>query len=273
MNREIERILEKKENYDFYDLCAIMGILRGEGGCPWDREQTHESIKMNFIEETYEVAEAIDNKDADLLCEELGDVLLQVVFHAQMEREKGVFDIDSVTRKICKKLILRHPHVFSDVDASTAEAVLKNWDAIKAEEKHRDTAADKMNSVPPMLPALMRAQKVGKYAAKAGFDFDSAKAALLKVYEEADETEKALGTPDAAEEIGDLLFSVVNTARLAGVDAEEALNNATGKFIKRFAATEAKITEDGKIMSDMTLAEMDLYWNGVKKSSETQKSE
>ena len=255
MNEKAKELLGKTK-YDFADLCRVMEILRGEGGCPWDREQTHESIRKNFIEETYEVVEAIDTKDAHLLCEELGDVLLQVVFHTQIEHEAGRFTIDDVTDGIVKKLIYRHPHIFADTTAETAETVLDNWDKLKAKEKHRDTVTASMRSVPRPLPALMRAEKVGKRAAKVGFDFATA----------ADETNEVLTATDAtrAEEVGDLLFAAVNVARKCGVDPERALSDATDKFIDRFAAVEDAVRADGKRMEDLPLSVLDTYWDRVK---------
>ncbi len=264
--KDINAFLQK-ERYTFADLCRIMEILRSEHGCPWDREQNHKSIRNNFIEETYEVVEAIDNEDTVLLREELGDVLLQVVFHAQIKAEESEFNIDDVTAGICKKLIMRHPHVFASTKAQTSKEVLHNWEEIKKEEKKRKTTADSMRSVPPMLPALMRAQKVGASAAKIGFDFPTANDAAAKIYEEADETKEALLHGDIerlTEEIGDLLFAVTNTARISGVDSERALNLATEKFINRFEKTERKASEIGADFSKMTLEEMDILWEKVK---------
>ena len=262
MNEKAKELLGKAK-YDFADLCRVMEILRGEGGCPWDREQTHESIRKNFIEETYEVVEAIDTKDAHLLCEELGDVLLQVVFHTQIEREAGRFTIDDVTDGIVKKLIYRHPHIFADTTAETAETVLDNWDKLKAKEKHRDTVTASMRSVPRPLPALMRAEKVGKRAAKVGFDFATAADAAVKI---AEETNEVLTATDAtrAEEVGDLLFAAVNVARKCCVDPERALSGATDKFIDRFAAVEDAVRADGKRMEDLPLSVLDTYWDRVK---------
>ena len=162
----VKELLDRKGGYTFYDLVEIMKILRGEGGCPWDREQTHMSIRKNLIEETYEVVEAIDNDDPVLMCEELGDLILQAVFHAQMSAEEGRFDINDVCNGICEKLIVRHPHIFSDVVAETSDEVLKNWDAIKQQTKHQKTVTEKLNAIPPSLPALMRACKAGEKAAK-----------------------------------------------------------------------------------------------------------
>ena len=262
MNEKAKELLGK-EKYDFADLCRVMEILRGEGGCPWDREQTHESIRKNFIEETYEVVEAIDTKDAHLLCEELGDVLLQVVFHTEIEREAGRFTVGDVTDGIVKKLIYRHPHIFADTAAETADKVMDNWDKLKAKEKHRDTVTSSMRSVPRPLPALMRAEKVGKRAAKVGFDFATAADAAVKI---AEETNEVLTATDAtrAEEVGDLLFAAVNVARKCGVDPERALSDATDKFIDRFAAVEDAVRADGKRMEDLPLSVLDTYWDRVK---------
>lgn len=262
MIEKIKELLNKSE-YNFDDLCAVMEILRSEGGCPWDREQTHESIRQNFIEETYEVCEAIDNSDAKLLREELGDVMLQVVFHAQIEKEKGVFDIDGVASDIVKKLIYRHPHIFASTVADTTDVVLENWEALKAKEKHRETTTDTLKSIPKQFPALMRAQKVGKKAAKVGFDFEDVHSATDKVYEELDELFTA-SEEDRFEEMGDLLFAVVNTSRKLGIDAELALSRATDKFINRFSLVEDKIAKDGKDMSKMNIEEMDIYWDKAK---------
>ena len=172
-----------KQKYNVDDLVEIMRILRSEDGCPWDREQTHESIRKNFIEETYEAIEAINKADSHLLCEELGDVLMQVVFHAQMEAEKQVFDFSDGADGVCKKLIERHPHVFGDVEVQSADDVLVNWDKIKYASKQRKTTADKMQSVPRELPALMRADKIQSQAAKVGFDWDTPDGALQKIPE------------------------------------------------------------------------------------------
>lgn len=258
-----KKALLNKERYDFYDLCDLMEILRAPGGCPWDREQTHASIRRDFIEETYEVVEAIDIGDKTLLCEELGDVLLQVAFHAQIEKEEQGFTMEDVTTGVVQKLIYRHPHVFADTVADTSDAVLVNWDKLKAKEKHRDTVTATLESIPKPLPALMRAEKVGKKAAKVGFDFATAADAAKKITEE---TEELLTAEDStrAEELGDLLFAVVNTARKYGISAEEALNEATNKFIRRFGEVEKRVMADGKNMADLPLSELDEYWNVVK---------
>lgn len=251
-----------KERYQFEDLLKIMEILRSENGCMWDRAQDHHSIRRNFIEETYEVCEAIDNEDVDLLREELGDVLLQVVFHTRIEEEKGTFNIDDVADGICKKLIYRHPHIFGSVDVASTEEILNNWDALKKVEKGQKSTTDTLNSVARSLPALIRAEKVQHKAAKVGFDWDDIRGALDKVQEELDEVKRAVnGDGDLPEEIGDLLFAAVNVARFADTDPEGALNATTEKFIRRFSYVERAAAAQGKKLEDMTLREMDALWD------------
>ncbi len=262
--KQIIKELLSKQVYDFYDLCDLVRVLRSDIGCPWDREQNHKSIRNDLIEETYEVVEAIDREDTALLKEELGDVMLQVVFHSLLEQEQNSFDIDGVCTDICKKLIHRHPHVFGDVLAENSETVLDNWDKIKSAEKSRDTVYSTMKSIPPMLPALMRARKIGSRAAKAGFDFSDAKEALLKVKEGIAELEAAITREEQADEIGDLLFSVVNVSRLFNIEAEEALNASNEKFIDRFKTMEENITDDGKNIADLDIIELDNYYNKAK---------
>lgn len=260
---------ERKEKYEMQDLLKIMELLRSPDGCPWDREQDHHSIRANFIEETYEAIEAIDTENAELLKEELGDVLLQVVFHAQMEQEKGSFDFSDVVDGICKKLIIRHPHVFSEVSAKTSDEVLKNWDAIKMQTKEQKTQTEVLQSVSPALPALMRSQKVQKKAAKAGFDWDNVDGALAKIFEELDELKEAIdegGQISSEEELGDLLFSVVNVARFIHVDSEQALSKACDKFISRFGKLEALALERGMDIQKALLPELDALWEEVKHS-------
>lgn len=254
-----------KEKYGFDDLIDIMAILRSEKGCPWDREQDHKSIRRNFIEETYEVIEAIDNEDTELLKEELGDVMLQIAFHAQMEKERGTFDIDEVTDGICQKLIVRHPHVFGDVRADTSQQVLTNWDEIKKQTKGQSTQTEVLEHIPRVLPALMRSFKVQQKAAKVGFDWPEVGGALEKTHEELNELEDAIREGDAqhtTEELGDLLFSVVNIARFVDAEPEEALTAACDKFIRRFAQVE-KLAGD-RDMRDMTIDELDKLWDKAK---------
>ena len=256
-----------KETYDISDLIHIMRILRAPDGCPWDRVQTHESIRQNFIEETYEAVEAIDKGDSPLLKEELGDVLMQVIFHSLMEEEAGRFDFNDVCNDVCQKLIIRHPHVFGNIEADTPEEVLKNWDAIKMQTKSQKSTADSVDDVARSLPALMRAQKVQKRSAKSGMDFRSAEEAAQKVPEEQRELFAAIDSGDKArieEELGDLLFSVVNIARFAGVDAEQALYRSTDKFAKRFRAVEALAQERGIDMKNAPDSLIDSLWEEIK---------
>lgn len=267
---KIDEII-KKESYDIECLKDIMAILRSDDGCPWDKEQTHSSIRNDFIEETYEAIEAIDKNDTALLREELGDVLLHVIFHSQIEKENGTFSFDDVVNDICVKLIHRHPHVFGDMVAETGSAVLDNWDKIKKEEKKdkRTTVTDELRAVPPALPALMRAQKIGKRAGKAGFDFSCTKETLDKVREEIDEVCDAIDSVPAdgekiSEEIGDLLLAITNVARFTGVNSEEALNKACEKFIHRFEGVEKKASEIGKSIKSMSDSELLTLWNNEK---------
>lgn len=256
-----------KPTYTVDDLVEIMRILRSEDGCPWDREQTHESIRKNFIEETYEAIEAINKQDSHLLCEELGDVLMQVVFHAQMEAEKQVFDFSDVADGVCKKLIERHPHVFGEVEVRSSDEVLRNWEQIKSASKSRKTVADKMQSVPRELPALMRADKIQRQAAKVGFDWDALSDAAKKISEEEAELSAAIAANDRAnivEELGDLLFAVVNVARKLDIDPEEALTQATDKFQTRFTAVEALANARSISMAESDLAVLDKLWDEVK---------
>ena len=266
MNEKAKKFIGK-DRYDFDDLCEIMTILRGEGGCPWDREQTHESIRNSLIEETYEAVEGIDNGDMVLLREELGDVMLQVVFHSEIERERGVFDIGDVITDECKKLVSRHPHIFAEAKAETSNDVLVAWDKIKSEEKKRKTTGQKLRSIPASLPALMRADKLGSVSKKAGFDFLSAEDAFSKIVEETAEVraEMERGSGDAlTEELGDLLLAVVNTARLCGVDAEHALSLACDKYCRRFERLEAALAAEGKTTDGMSMEELDRVWDAVK---------
>lgn len=257
----------RKEKYTFDDLLEIMKILRSENGCPWDREQTHDSIKKYLIEETYEVLEAIDEQNKDMLCEELGDLLLQIVFHAQIAKENGDFDINDVINGISKKMYDRHTHVFGDDKAETADDVLKNWEVIKRKEKSIETYTEDLRKIARNLPALMRSYKVQQKAAKVGFDWDNIKYAMDKVYEEIDELNTARETQNIeniSEELGDLLFAVVNVSRFLDVDPELALNATVEKFINRFEYIEKNASENGKNLKNMTLNEMDSLWNEAK---------
>ena len=267
MNREdtIKELLNKKR-YGFDDLMNVVRILRGEGGCPWDREQTHKSIRNDFIEETYEVIEAIDTENPVLLREELGDVLLQVVFHTQLSEDENQFYMEDVTTEICQKLIHRHPHVFADVNVENSSEVLRNWEAIKSDEKSRKTVTDKLTAIPPMLPALMRASKVGKKASC--FDFPDTESVMDKISEELVEVSEAMEagkSENISEEIGDLLLSITSLCRKLGVDAEAALNKATDKFIDRFGKVENEVIAQKKEISECSLEELDAIWDKIKK--------
>jgi len=260
--------LINKSEYNFDDLVSIIKILREPDGCPWDAEQTHKSIRRELLEETYELIEGIDKDDADIMREELGDVLLQVVFHANISECNGDFGISEVCNDICKKLIVRHPHVFGDVTVSGTDNVLANWDKIKRETKKQQTDTEVLRSITNSLPALMRADKLGKKARKMGFDFDDASEAMTKVFEEAHEVESAIanGTKEQIEEeFGDLLLSVVNAARLAGVDSEQALYNANEKFLSRFERVETLCNAKGKTLNEATREEKEAFWQESKK--------
>ena len=256
-----------KDTYDINDLCEIMRMLRSENGCPWDKVQTHESIRKDFLEETYEAVEAIDMNSPEMLREELGDVLLQVVFHSCIEEEKNSFAFGDVVNDICSKLIVRHPHVFGEVKVKDADDVLRNWNDIKQQTKGQETYTETLESVCKALPALMRAQKIGKRAERAGMDFASADEAIARLESEIAELKAAAASgnkADIADEIGDVLFSAVNVSRLLGEDAEECLTRASDKFIGRFSACEAMIRSEGKDMRSLTINELDAYWQKAK---------
>ena len=269
-------IFQIKEKYGIQDLLEIMRILRSPEGCPWDREQTHQSIRTDFLEETHEALEAINNDDAEALKEELGDVLLQVVFHARIEEEREVFAFDDVVDGICKKLVVRHPHVFGQETADSAGQVLRNWDAIKRQTKGGKTQADLLQSVPRTLPALMRAAKVQNRARRVGFDWPDVSGALEALDSETAELKEAIAGGDAAmveEELGDLLFSAVNVSRFVKADAEQALTGATDKFIRRFARVERLARERGLDMGASSLEELDVLWKEAKKEDAAPESQ
>lgn len=254
---------------DFQDLLDIIETLRNPGGCPWDREQTHESLKSALLEECYEVIDAIENEDEDALIEELGDALLQVVFHASIGKEDGYFDIMDVIGGISNKMINRHPHVFGNEEANTSEQVLVNWDEIKKEEKGIKTLTEEMQNIAKSLPATTRAYKVQKKAKKVGFDWDDVNCAMDKVKEELNEIKDVYNCEDKSiieGEVGDLLFACINVARFLEVDGELALDKTIKKFIKRFSYIENEAIKNNKNLKDMTLEEMDKLWEEAKTS-------
>lgn len=253
-----------KESYDLRDFVALVSYLRSPRGCPWDQVQTHESIRRNFLEETYEACEAIDAGDLVHMREELGDVLMQVLFHTDIEREAGHFDIDDVADAACKKLVYRHPHVFRRDDPDTPD-----WDTMKQRERAQTTTAEAMDSVARSLPALWRCDKIQAKAAKTGFEWSDVHAALDKVDEETRELRAAVASGDTeaiGDELGDLLFAAVKVARFAGIDPEQAAHAACEKFIRRFSAMETAAANDGTALEQCTLAQMLTLWQQAKQT-------
>ncbi len=260
----------KNKQYTFEELLEIMAILRSEQGCPWDREQTHQSIKNDTIEEAYELVEAINNNDDENMCEELGDLLLHIALHIQIAKEEDRFDENGVLQGIIKKMIRRHPHVFENENVENAEEVLKQWDEIKKIEKNHSTTTDVMRSVAKALPALTRATKIQKKAAKNGFDFLDEVQMMEKLDEEVQEMKEAVQKKDKRlieEEIGDMLFQIVNLSRFFGLNAENTLTNATEKFINRFEGIEEIANKQHRAMDALSLNEMNELWEVVKKRS------
>lgn len=263
---------DQLRNRSFQRLHEIVAILRSPEGCPWDREQTHQSIRKNLIEETYEVLETIDDDDTDHMREELGDLLLQVMLHSQIEEETGTFTAYDVIQALNEKLIYRHPHVFGELSAEDAEAALGNWEAMKAEEKRskgiQPEEQSALSGVPRDLPALMKAYKLQKKAAKAGFDWENISGVWAKIEEELAELKASVQQAESADEqsleLGDVLFSVVNAARFIGVDPEEALSLTIRKFVRRFQHVEQRLKAAGKTPATSSLAEMDKYWDEAK---------
>jgi len=254
----------------FDELVQLLATLRAPGGCPWDQEQTHESIRRYAIEEAFEVAEAIDSGDPDELRLELGDLLLQVVFHSQIATESGSFDIEGVCRGVIDKMERRHPHVFGDVEVTDAGEVSRNWEEIKAAE--RGTTASVLDGVPRALPALQRAERVSEKAAKGGYDWTEAADVLPKITEEAAELGEALGTGNQearSAEFGDLLFSLVNFGRKLGIDPEEALARTVGRFEKRFRFAEARARDSGRKLGELSDRERDELWEKAKQATGT----
>lgn len=253
-----------KESYDLRDFVALVSYLRSPNGCPWDQVQTHESIRRNFLEETYEACEAIDAGDLVHMREELGDVLMQVLFHTDIEREAGHFDIDDVADAACKKLVYRHPHVFRRDEPDAPD-----WDTMKQRERAQTTTAEAMDSVTRSLPALWRCDKIQAKAAKTGFEWPDVHAALDKVDEETRELRAAVASGDTeaiGDELGDLLFAAVKVARFAGIDPEQAAHAACEKFIRRFSAMETAAANDGTALEQCTLAQMLTFWQQAKQT-------
>lgn len=248
---------EFKSRYDISDLLKIMKILRSENGCPWDKVQTHESIRTDLIEETYEVCEGIDANSPEMLREELGDLLMQVVFHSEIEAESGHFDFDDVCDGICQKLVYRHPHVFGEVSVKDADEVLKNWDALKKAGKHQDTYSDTLESVPKTFPALLRGEKVCKRAARAGVSENDAKVCAESIIEDIRD-----GFSDDVEQnqqiIGKILLKFCNLSRILKIDSEKALTYSTNRFIMNFRAVEDEIIASGKSLDDISDEELKL---------------
>ena len=259
-----------KSRYDWDDLVEIIRILRAPGGCPWDGEQTHLSIRRDFLEETYEVLDALDRDDEHDMCEELGDVLMQVLFHAQIERERGRFDMNDVIDGIAQKMVFRHPHVFASGKADTSDEVLVNWEILKRQEKGQRSTADAIEAVPHTLPSLWRAEKLQKKTAKAGFTYQNTLDALSKLEEEvrelrlALESGKAVDAPHGVkEEVGDVLFMACNVARMEGVEGEEALHCACDKFARRFRGVEQQAQ---KPLGEYSEEELLAMWEQGKES-------
>ncbi len=257
----------RKPQYGFEDLLEIIRLLRSEDGCPWDKTQTHQSIRRGLLEEAYEAAEAIDNDDPVLLKEELGDVLMQVVFHADIESDAGRFTIDDVCDGVVKKLLFRHPHVFGSECEDSPESVPVSWDKLKRQEKGQKTVADSMDSVARSLPGLWRAEKLQSKAASAGFEWPAVQGALDKLEEEVGELRRAVEEGgDVPEELGDVLFAAVKVGRFCACDPEDAVNGTCEKFIRRFRAVENGAAAQGREVSQLSLEEMTALWNEAKRS-------
>ncbi len=248
-------------------LLDVMRTLRAPGGCAWDREQKLADLKMCLLEETYELLEAMTGDDLPHHQEELGDVLLQVVFQCQIREEEGAFDFDQVAGRLADKLIRRHPHVFGDADATTPDAVLKQWESLKKKEKGDGTERSALAGIPKHLPALLRAQRIQGKASNSGFDWPDRSGPESKIREELDELAAAIEQGDKAEithEVGDLFFSIVNVCRFLGVDAEDALQAANARFSNRFTFVEEAIRREGKVMRECPLDELDRHWDEAK---------
>lgn len=255
----------RKNRYGYADLLEIIRLLRSENGCPWDKVQTHRSIRRGMLEEAYEAAEAIDRDDTAMLREELGDVLMQVVFHADLAAEEGRFSMEDVCDEVVKKLLYRHPHVFGDAHEDSPESVLVSWDKLKRAEKGQTTAADALDGVARSLPGLWRAEKLQKKAADAGFDWPDVRGALDKLDEETAELRRAADSGEGvADELGDVLFAAVKVGRFAGVDPEAAITATCEKFIRRFRAVEEGAARQGRSLKELSLDEMTALWDEAK---------
>ncbi|MBN2852099.1 MAG: nucleoside triphosphate pyrophosphohydrolase [Clostridia bacterium] len=257
----------KKDRYDFYDLLKIIEKLRSDDGCPWDREQTHQSLKKYMIEESYEALEAIDLQNDSKLKEELGDVLLQIVLHSQIAKEENSFDINDVIHVVSEKMVYRHAHVFGDVIANTPEEVLISWNKLKNKEKGFEKASHILEDVPKNLPGLMRSSQLQDKASKVGFDWDDKSGAVLKVREEIEELLETIDTMNKDEqesEMGDVLFSLVNVCRFLKIDPETAITRTNNKFIKRFELMEDICLKRNLQMELMTLDQLDEIWEEAK---------
>lgn len=273
--RDARLIRERTHGQGMARLEAVVALLRGEDGCPWDRKQTLESLKPYLIEEAYELLDAIDADDLALHREELGDVLLQVVLQTQIRRERGEFDLDEVSHALAEKLIRRHPHVFGDVEVADSEEVMRNWEAIKADEKSDQASRSAIAGVPRHLPALLRAQRVQSKAARVGFDWSDIHDVHAKVDEELAELMEAIdqGDPAAiAHEMGDILFSLVNLSRFLKIDAETAMTGTVERFMQRFRGVESRVWAEDRQVRDCTLEELDRHWEAVKATEAVSKS-
>lgn len=263
----LSAIYINKEKRGFDDLVKIIEVLRAPNGCPWDKEQSHESLKRELVEECYEALDAIDEKNLDAMQEEIGDVLLHVVFQSLIARDNNEFDLTDVTDGICEKMIFRHPHIFGNEIANSSVEVIANWDEIKKEEKGYETLTDEINGIAKGLPALIRAQKVQKKAAKVDFDFknfEEATKALENEIKEFKDVYKSKNMTRIEDELGDVIFSTVNVGRLLSLDCEEVLEKSTSKFIRRFSAIEKKAIEKNQNLSNLTVEEMNELWQEVK---------
>ncbi|MBR3561271.1 MAG: nucleoside triphosphate pyrophosphohydrolase [Oscillospiraceae bacterium] len=259
----------EKDKYNMDDLAALLRILRSPEGCPWDRVQTHLSNRRNFLEEAYEAAEAFDRDDPALMCEELGDMLMQVLFNIHIEEDAGRFTTDDVTDHVVRKLIYRHPHVFGAARADNADEVLASWEQLKRAEKGQTSTADALDAVARSLPALWRADKLQSKAEKAGFRFHDSDGSLRKLEEEVRELREAVERDtNVEEELGDVLFAAVNAGRYRGIDPESALNAACEKFIRRFRAVEDAVSAQGRTMEALAPEELSALWNQAKQGEQ-----